>query len=143
MYLCRPSCSHAISLSPSLNLLISLLIALHFSSLRLIRRLTLLLTFLPVFWATNASLFPQVLPDDLVPEEYQAIDVLGKTPEQVAQTIVDSVGSAAETGCVIVLCGLSGTGKGTTVAVLKQMLPNAQTWSNGNIFRSITLLCAR
>jgi len=38
------------------------------------------------------------------------------------------------------LQGLSGTGKGTTVDMLKAKLPNAQTWSNGNIFRSLTLL---
>lgn len=40
----------------------------------------------------------------------------------------------------MILQGLSGTGKGTTVAKLKENLPKAQTWSNGNIFRSITLL---
>jgi cytidylate kinase len=31
-------------------------------------------------------------------------------------------------------------GKGTTVSKLKETFPNAVTWSNGNIFRSITLL---
>jgi len=35
--------------------------------------------------------------------------------------------------------GLSGTGKGTTVAILKEKL-GATTWSNGNLFRSVTLL---
>ena len=38
------------------------------------------------------------------------------------------------------LAGLSGTGKGTTVALLKKKLANATTWSNGNVFRSLTLL---
>jgi cytidylate kinase len=41
---------------------------------------------------------------------------------------------------VIVLHGFSGTGKGTTVAELQQKLPNTLTWSNGNLFRSMTLL---
>ena len=35
---------------------------------------------------------------------------------------------------------LSGTGKGTTVDKLKALLPRAVSWSNGNVFRSITLL---
>jgi len=39
-----------------------------------------------------------------------------------------------------VLQGLSGTGKGTTVDKLKAKLPKAVTWSNGNVFRSLTLL---
>ena len=30
-------------------------------------------------------------------------------------------------------------GKGTTVATMKKKIPKAVTWSNGNIFRSITL----
>ena len=91
----------------------------------------------------KAAIAKKVLPADLKPEPYKEIDVLGKTPDQVAQAIIKDVGEAANTGCVIVMCGLSGTGKGTTVARLKQLLPNAQTWSNGNIFRSLTLLCAR
>ena len=36
--------------------------------------------------------------------------------------------------------GLSGTGKGTTVAKLQALLPRAVSWSNGNVFRSLTLL---
>ena len=47
---------------------------------------------------------------------------------------------------VLVLCGLSGTGKGTTVEVLKKKLAGKKkkvtTWSNGNIFRSVTYLAA-
>jgi len=38
------------------------------------------------------------------------------------------------------LQGLSGTGKGTTVGKLEQKLPRATSWSNGNVFRSLTLL---
>jgi cytidylate kinase len=73
---------------------------------------------------------------------YKAIDVLGKTPQQVVDVILEDVGEAANTGSLIVMCGLSGTGKGTTAALLKETLPNCVTWSNGNIFRSITLLAA-
>merc|ERR1712153_232704 len=54
--------------------------------------------------------------------------------------IIAALGDAPSKGCVLILQGLSGTGKGTTVAKLKEKLPRAQTWSNGNIFRSITLL---
>ena len=43
---------------------------------------------------------------------------------------------------LIVGCGCSGTGKGTTVQRLSEQLPNTVTWSNGNIFRSVTLLAA-
>lgn len=43
---------------------------------------------------------------------------------------------------VLVLVGLSGTGKGTTVDILKKKLPNTTSWSNGNVFRSLTLLAA-
>lgn len=82
------------------------------------------------------------LPRDHVAEPYSEIDVLGKTPEEVAQVIINDVQEASTRGSVIVLCGLSGTGKGTTVALLAKSLPNCTTWSNGNIFRSITLLAA-
>lgn len=82
------------------------------------------------------------LPRNHVAEPYHVIDVLGKTPEQVAEIILYDVGEAASTGSVIVLCGLSGTGKGTTVAILGSRLPHCSNWSNGNIFRSITLLAA-
>jgi len=75
-------------------------------------------------------------------DPYNVIDVLGKTPDMVTQIIIDNVGEAANTGAVVVLCGLSGTGKGTTVEKLSTQLPNTLTWSNGNIFRSVTLLAA-
>lgn len=48
------------------------------------------------------------------PEPYITIDVLGKTPDQVAGQIMESVESSSskkKKGSVIVLCGLSGTGK--------------------------------
>ena len=69
-------------------------------------------------------------------EPLTTIDVLGKSADQVAAEIVARLGDAPAAGCVIVLQGLSGTGKGTTVAKLQQLLPLAATWSNGNIFRS-------
>ena len=72
---------------------------------------------------------------------YKCIDVKGKAPADVAAEIVSSVGDAVKTGCVIVLCGLSGTGKGTTVKTLSEILPNTMCWSNGNVFRSVTMLC--
>jgi hypothetical protein len=48
-------------------------------------------------------------------------------------------------GFVLILVGLSGTGKGTTMSVLREKLETQQSkqvvmWSNGNIFCSITLL---
>lgn len=84
-----------------------------------------------------------VLPSDMVPTPYQEIDVLGKTGTEVAQEIISKVGEAATKGCVIVLVGLSGTGKGTTVAQMMQMLPNSTAWSNGNCFRGLTLLAVK
>ena len=45
-------------------------------------------------------------------------DRLGKTPEEVAQVIIDDVGDAKSSGSVVVLVGLSGTGKGTTVRIV-------------------------
>jgi len=71
--------------------------------------------------------------------------VLGKTPAQVADTIIQQT-RGTNLG-VIVLVGLSGTGKGTTVSMLRQKLEQQEgkkvvTWSNGNVFRSVTLLAA-
>jgi len=81
-----------------------------------------------------------VLPADQAPPEYEQVDVLGKTADQVAGEILAKI--PQDKGCVMILVGLSGTGKGTTVDKLKAKLPNAQTWSNGNCFRSLTLLAA-
>ena len=87
-----------------------------------------------------------VIDPNYVPEPYIEVDVLGKTPTTVADEILSNIPSGdADTGSVIVLCGLSGTGKGTTVAKLRQKLEDDQgkkvvSWSNGNIFRSVTLL---
>lgn len=81
----------------------------------------------------------KVLPADVQVEHVTIIDVLGKSANEVATAIVDQL-AGNEGGKVIVFQGLSGTGKGTTVAKLQQLLPNAVTWSNGNVFRSLTLL---
>ena len=88
--------------------------------------------------------------DEIVPQPYVEIDVLGKTPSTVVDEILAKLKADSKddnAGSVIVLCGLSGTGKGTTVSTLKQKLENDEgkqvvTWSNGNIFRSVTLLAA-
>lgn len=81
-----------------------------------------------------------VLPGDLPPPQYTQVDVLGKTADQVAEEIMAQC--PKEGGFVLILVGLSGTGKGTTVDKLKAKFPNASTWSNGNCFRSLTLLAA-
>jgi cytidylate kinase len=81
-----------------------------------------------------------VLPAEVKVEPTKKVSVTGKTADAVADEIIAALGDAPSKGCVMVLQGLSGTGKGTTVAKLKEKLPNAQTWSNGNIFRSLTLL---
>jgi hypothetical protein len=54
-----------------------------------------------------------VLDPKHVPQPYTEIDVLGKTPEDVATTIMDQISNTRTEGkgSVIVLCGLSGTGK--------------------------------
>jgi cytidylate kinase len=94
-----------------------------------------------------------VIDPNYVSQPYVSLDVLGKTPATVAEEILtaikgDSNSNNSETnndGSVIVLCGLSGTGKGTTVSILSHKLEADEgkkvvTWSNGNIFRSVTLL---
>merc|ERR1712190_697410 len=81
-----------------------------------------------------------VIPADPPVEPICTIDVLGKTADAVAQGIVHQLGDAPNSGCVLILQGLSGTGKGTTVAKLQAALPRAVSWSNGNVFRSLTLL---
>lgn len=73
-------------------------------------------------------------------EALNRVDVLGKTAEAVAGEIIRALGDAPSKGCVLVLQGLSGTGKGTTCTKLQQQLPRCTSWSNGNVFRSLTLL---
>lgn len=81
-----------------------------------------------------------VLPAKVDVEPTTKVLVSGKSADQVAGQIIAKLGDAPSKGCILVLQGLSGTGKGTTVAKLSEKLPKTQTWSNGNIFRSLTLL---
>jgi len=96
----------------------------------------------------NLALDKGVLSKDFVPEEYITVNVLGKSAEAVADEILEHVASNAADSNVIVLVGQSGTGKGTTVSTLQDKLvregsaSTVQCWSNGNIFRSVTLLAA-
>ncbi|KAL7476375.1 hypothetical protein ACHAW6_002242 [Cyclotella cf. meneghiniana] len=96
-----------------------------------------------------------VIDPSFVPEEYVVVDVMAKSPDTVADEILERVrahrGQGGSGGGVVVLCGLSGTGKarmiGTTVAKLREKLEKEDnkrvvTWSNGNIFRSVTLLAS-
>jgi cytidylate kinase len=71
------------------------------------------------------------------------VNVTNRLPDSIAEEIKKKLGDAPSKGCILTLQGLSGLGKGTTVEKLQSMLPNAQTWSNGDIFRSITLLATR
>jgi len=88
----------------------------------------------------NEAIKKGVLPGDLPPPTYRLVEVLGKDAATVADEIAEQL--PKEGGCVVVLVGLSGTGKGTTVDKLKELRPNATTWSNGNCFRALTLLAA-
>jgi hypothetical protein len=81
-----------------------------------------------------------VIPHEVKVEKINKIDVMGKSADAVAAEIIMDLGKAATTGCILILQGLSGTGKGTTVEVLKAKLPRAVAWSNGNLFRALTLL---
>lgn len=82
----------------------------------------------------------KVLPAKVDVEKVMVVKVDTKSPEAVAKEIISALGDAPSKGCVLTLQGWSGTGKGTTVAKLADKLPNTATWSNGNIFRSLTLL---
>jgi len=81
-----------------------------------------------------------VLPKNPEVSQKIMIDVQGKSADQVAEEIMAKGGLTSESNGIMVLMGLSGTGKGTTVATMKKKIPKAVTWSNGNIFRSITYL---
>jgi hypothetical protein len=56
-----------------------------------------------------------VIDPDYVPELYVEVDVIGKSPDVVADLILATVkakeSSSDSAGSVVVLCGLSGTGK--------------------------------
>ncbi|KEG13262.1 hypothetical protein DQ04_01121170 [Trypanosoma grayi] len=71
--------------------------------------------------------------------EVKRINVAGLTAQQVTEEVLRHLPS--KEGNIIVIQGLSGTGKGTTVGKLQKLLPRCVTWSNGNVFRSYTYLC--
>lgn len=73
-------------------------------------------------------------------EAITKVTVEGKSVDAVGSEIIAALGDAPSRGCVMTLQGGSGTGKGETVKHMKQVVPKAQTWSNGNVFRSLTLL---
>jgi len=97
-----------------------------------------------------SSLANNVLsPADKTTVPYTPITVDGKTPAEVSDIIMSSLAPPTAGGRVITVVGLSGVGKGTTVATLKASLAatradknaeNVMCWSNGNIFRSLTML---
>ena len=75
-----------------------------------------------------------------VEPSYERVEVYGKSADAVADIIQRKL--PKEGGFVVALVGLSGTGKGTTVAKLLGRNPHAVAWSNGNIFRALTLLAS-
>lgn len=85
--------------------------------------------------AVNKGVLPKESPAGLTTR----IDVVGKAADAVATELLSGCSENRE-GLVIVLTGLSGTGKGTTVKKLTSQLVKCQIWSNGNVFRSITYL---
>lgn len=72
------------------------------------------------------------------PTTARPIDVHGRSAYEVAKEIVSCLPKKG--GNIIVIQGLSGTGKGTTVEKLRSMLPKCIAWSNGNVFRCYTHL---
>lgn len=87
------------------------------------------------------SIDKKVLEPMAEPPSTEKINVLGKSADQVADEIFSKLPAPEEgAASVLILQGLSGTGKGTTVSKLKAKLPKVITWSNGNVFRSVTYL---
>ncbi|CUE68291.1 Hypothetical protein, putative [Bodo saltans] len=82
-----------------------------------------------------------VLPKDPHVDPVTKIVVTGKSADEVANEIIAAFPSRS--GNVIVLQGLSGTGKGTTVKRLQAVLPHCVCWSNGNVFRTFTHLASQ
>lgn len=83
-------------------------------------------------------------PRQTVGYDSHKILVEGKNATAVAKEILKKVKFAEDKrGELIVLHGRSGTGKGTTVARLSELLPRSRAWSNGDIFRSLTYLAVR
>lgn len=90
----------------------------------------------------NHSISKGVIAKDHGAKPPTQINVVGKSADEVANIILKSLPTDSAEGSVVVLVGLSGTGKGTTVKKLQALLPNVITWSNGNAFRALTHLIA-
>lgn len=89
----------------------------------------------------NLSIEQGVLEALAQPPVYTKIAVEGKSADEVADELLGEIPEEKiNSGCIIVLCGLSGTGKGTTVSKIKERVEKCHSWSNGNIFRSLTKL---
>lgn len=84
------------------------------------------------------SIKKKIIPVMEVVPMTKKINVFGLSAVEVAQSIVSHL--KKKEGNIIVLQGLSGTGKGTTVKKLQSILPKCVTWSNGNVFRCYTML---
>eukprot|EP00446_Apocalathium_sp_SHHI-4_P070351 CAMPEP_0177518690 /NCGR_PEP_ID=MMETSP0369-20130122/46667_1 /TAXON_ID=447022 ORGANISM="Scrippsiella hangoei-like, Strain SHHI-4" /NCGR_SAMPLE_ID=MMETSP0369 /ASSEMBLY_ACC=CAM_ASM_000364 /LENGTH=396 /DNA_ID=CAMNT_0018997829 /DNA_START=37 /DNA_END=1227 /DNA_ORIENTATION=+ len=81
-----------------------------------------------------------LLPEQVHVESARSVNVEGREVDDICSEIIEALGDAPQKGCVMTLQGLSGTGKGTVVTRLQQLLPNTHIWSNGNLFRAVTLL---
>ena len=100
----------------------------------------------------SASLASGALQPLSSPRVYERIAVDGQSPAEVAGSVLSRLPAlSVGVGVVVVIVGLSGVGKGTTVDVLKAELQArrtpeekgmVQTWSNGNIFRCLTMLAS-
>jgi cytidylate kinase len=90
----------------------------------------------------QTSIVKGVVPPVVEVEPITRVHVDGKSACEVAKEILRQVPPVVpgQEGKLFIFQGLSGTGKGTTVATLKQKMTNAVTWSNGNVFRVLTLL---
>lgn len=84
-----------------------------------------------------------VLHGDVMVEPVVNVDVTGRSADEVAGIIFEACRGDNDdegTGKIVVIQGLSGTGKGTTVSKLRNKFKDCVTWSNGNVFRTLTLL---
>lgn len=68
------------------------------------------------------------------------IDITNLPPSAVVVQILEQLGDAVMEGSVITLQGFSGIGKNLVLSQLREDMPNAVCWSNGDIFRALTLL---
>lgn len=84
-----------------------------------------------------------VLQADVIVEPVVKVDVTGRSADEVAGVIFEACHGDKDDdgdGKIVVIQGLSGTGKGTTVSKLINKFKDCVSWSNGNVFRTLTLL---